>query len=714
MEYTKIDVTKELEKWYVFPDDLSGGHFSGFENRYDASQMRGAFAVGENVQFGGAALPSLRPGSEVVGSEVEASTPVKRAWVYETRNGDQFELKVYGTKLYAWLIGTSTDYFELLSGFTENLDWTFNNIGKTEDATAHCIFSNGVDGGYKFSGAYTTVDSTNYSAGAIRALAINVAGTGYIVGDIITVDAGNTDATYEVLEVGGSGEVVSLECTNPGSGYSVSVGDATTGGTGTGLTVDVDNIGTGYIKKTGDNTFAEDGFDDASLTVPSLNINGTNYTYAGIDGKFAIGIGADPTGEAAGSLVVQTPKEVSGITALQGSVGMAHDGRLHLRLDTKKSIWQYSKLDDPFDFTATPAGDGIGGSKEVEFGGPITAFGKLNKTILCFKKRIIKSLSFEANSTRVDVPVYKTVTSSDDKGTTLGAINQKSTISTPYGIVFITPDKRIVLLTGLTDNSEPEYLILSDPIQPIIDGASFDDASMICVDNILHLSFKSSSDVAANDTVLRGDMTKRTTDSNGTTIPIRWDAPYVGWNVSDWTSVYNSSTGKYDIHAHSSLNGSTYKIIEQKTDNGNGFGATIRTWSEHFGVPQFQKKISNAFVEIRMKENAKPLVTLLYDENGITGQTETQLDGTDQEHRFDNTVYNPIGATPFGSVKIGSQEADIEYDTYRFFIEVNPNVYFFNIALQISTDGEAQDFELVRFGYEIAEVSKEFNPVYLT
>lgn len=706
----KTDDSQELNKWYVFPDDLQGGQFLGYENRKDASQLRGAWVLGQNVKFGGASLPSLRQGYELVGVEDTGSVPVSRAWVFETRAGTQFELKIIGDTLYFELVGTSTEFVSLLTGLTAGTEWTFNNIGKTANATTHCIFSNGVDGGYKFSGAYATLDSTGYTAGAIREKAINAAGTGYVVDEIITVTGGGGNATYKVTSVGGVGDVTGLECTNPGTGYAIAAGVATTASAaGVGLTVDISNVGQGFIKKTGTTTFAEEGFDAPGY----ININGTNYSYSNSDGVFLIAIGADPTGEVAGSLMVQTPVEVSAITAVQGSVGMAHDGRLHLRLETKQDVWNYSKLDDPFDFTAAPAGDGIGGSKEVEFGGPIVSFAKLNKAILCFKKRIIKMLTFEANSTRVDVPVYKTITPADDKGTTLGAVGQKSTVSTPYGVVFLTPDHRLVLLTGITDNNEPKFLVLSDPIQPVFDDGVFDSASIICSDNILLLSFKQDKNSTFNDTVLRGDMTRRSIDSNGETLPIRWDTPYVGWNVNDWTAVEDQTTGKNVVHWHSSINGSTYAITDAKMDSTTGFGGTIRTWSETFGFPQYQKRISNAFVEIRLRENTEFKVAVLYDENGVTSQQEFTLLGTESAHRFLNTVYNPIGASSFGSVKLGSQIENNEYDTYRFFIEINPNVFFYNISMQFSVDGEAQDFELVRFGYELAEVSKVIDRKYL-
>lgn len=630
-EYPQIQTTEDKNAWSIFPDDLNSGTFKGFENRPEISQNRGAFVLGENVKFGGICLPSLRDGYSAIGTEDTGTAPVMRAWVFETRDGVQYELKVVDTKIYYWMVGRSTEWTVLLSGLTANTEWFFANIGKTANATTHCLFSNGVDGVFKWSGAYA-----------------------------------------EVL--------------------------AATANT---------------IQKTGGTFWTAGGFDAATA---SVNVNGSPYQYTGGEGTDTLTtVTPDPlaAGVLPGMLAVQLPVAVAALGSVQGSVGCAHDGRLHMRLETKKSVWDYSKLDDPFDFTAA-ASDGAGWAKEIEMAGPIMTYGKLNKAILCFKKRLIKMLTFGASSTRIDVPTYSTLISTDDKGTTLGAINQKSTFSTPKGLVFVTPDKRLALLTGVTANNEPQYLMLSDPIQPVFDQGDFSDAAGICVNNILWLSFKSSTGVGSNDTVLRGDMTRVSYDSNGQALPIRWDVPYVGWNVNDWTAVFDSVNGRYDVHFHSSLNGSTYKVnYDDKTDNGNGFGSTVRTWAEHFGYPQWQKRMDESFVEIRMKENANITATLLYDEDGVTQRQEYILSGDAAEQRFDSTTYNPIGATPFGSTQMGSQIADNEYDTYRFNLEINPNVYFFNISLQLSSDGDGQDYELVRFGYCIAEVKKDTDRKYL-
>ncbi len=460
-------------------------------------------------------------------------------------------------------------------------------------------------------------------------------------------------------------------------------------------------------------TFTSRGF-YAGTGTTAVSVAGVERTYSGGEGTATLTGVSSTVGINPGDIIVQTPRAVS-FTAgpAVSKVITAHDGRLHARSDIKKSVWNYSKLDNPDDWT-TGANDGDGGTKDVEFGGGIVAFGKLNQTILALKNRIIKSLNFVQSGDRVDIPRYTTLIPADDKSTTLGGVTQRSTFATPYGLVFTTPDKRMVLLTGITANEQPQYVILSELIQPIFDRGIHDDAAGICVDNIIWYAFKSDINSSYNDVVIRGDMTRPSIDSLGRSIPIRWDTPTVGWSVKDWTAVYNPDTGKNEVHWHSALNSSSYKVISEKADNTNSYSCSIRSWAETFGAATRQKLVDRIWVEIRMSENTEVLSTVLYDENGVTGQEEHVLDGDSTRNEFSTAVYNPFGLNPFGSQKFGSEPEAVELPLYRFEIMLKANIRFFNISLQFSTDDPGQNFQIVRFGFRLKELIQETDRKYMT
>jgi len=680
-------------KWVIFPDSLPTQKFIGFQDRDNETILKGAFVLGQNVMFGGDSLPTLRQGFEVIGTEATNATPVQRAWIFETPSGDVFELKAYDTGLYYWLVGVSTEYALLKGGFTAAQEFGFGNIGQI-GVDFYTWFCNGVEPWYQFNGANTTIASvtsntitkngtdawedTGFYNSGTRSIIIKGVEYSYTGGDSSTTLTGvSPDPTGIVLAndlAVQSPRQPSFYVTLPFKAASTGafdVGEIVTGGSSsaTGIVRTVDPYGLFIV------------------------VQPTSGTFQG--GETVTGGTSSATGVLLDYFDQTVGPPISNII-------MAHDGRLHT---TDGSLWDYSHLNDPSDWT-TGNLDGDGGSKDIEFSGSLVSFGKLNKSILAYKNRLIKILQFTQNASRVDVPFYQTLIPADDKGTTLGAINQRSTFSTPKGLVFITPDKRMVLLTGITANDEPEYMFLSDPIQPIFVRGVHDDASGICVDNVIYYSFKQDENSTYNDVVLRGDMTRQSYDKNGVLIPIQWDVPTVGWNVKDWTAIFNQGTGETVIHWHSSTNSNSYAVSVNKTDNNQSFTAIIRSWFETFDYPQFQKTMDYAYLEIEMNPNTQGLVTFLYDENGFTQTQEYTISGDDAANRFDRTDYNPFGANPFGYEKFGSNGLNESMGVYRYIFEVDPNVYFFNLAMQFGVENENNDFRIVRFGFHIKEVKQ--------
>ena len=621
-----ININNQLNDWVYFPEQLLNSRFKGFEDRDEQSQNRGAFVVGQNMTFSSSRIPTMRSGYAVVGSELANATPVNRAWVFETREGIQWELKAYDTFLYAYAPGVTTDFVLLLSGLTAGLTFGYGNVGVLTESTNHTYFCNGTDSFYRFNGAHATVSGSSVNTISIAA------------------------STWTAL---------------------------------------------GFYAATN-----------------KIMINGTEYTYTGGEGTATLtGVTPDPSSVPIGAVAIQSPQILSGGSyPLKGQVVFAHDGRLHAREDIKKSVWAYSKLDNPSDFT-TGSSDGDGGAKEIEMGGPLLAYGNINGAIVGFKSRLLKSLEFIQSGTFVDSPKWTTLVPTDDKGTSLGATNQKSTFSSPIGLVFVTPDKRMVLLTGVTANNEPQYISISDLVQPVFSTGVHDTGSGICVDNTIWYSFKQDITSTFNDVVIRGDLTRQSRTADGKILPVVWDTPYIGWNVNDWTAVRNVTTGHIDVHWHSSINSNTYVITTDKTDNTLPFTSTLRTWAETFGKPYLQKKIDYVYLEVSMSQSTKLLATLLYDEDGVTQSKEFTLLGTDPQI-FDSSVYNPFGANPYGSQMFGSNPTSSSLKRYRYWLETDNNKYFFNLSLQLSAADPGCDFELIRFGYRLTNAPVDIDFKY--
>ena len=688
-EYPEIVAQRSGKpRWWNFPAELPNGEFRGLENRKDASQVRGALVLGQNIKFRDAGLPNLREGFDPVGTEASNATPISRAWIFKTRNNDVFEIKAYDTGLYYWLKDYSTEYALLKGGFTAGLEFGYGNMGESSGGF-YSFFCNGTDPWMEFNGAFATVLSTT-----VNTITMAESGTFTARGFYTTGTRSVTVAGAERTYTGGEGTTT---ITGVSSTVGISAGD---------IIVQTPRAPTFRLflpflaASTGEFVIGETvtGAGGTTATVQRVGADKTYVVVTSPSGSFVPGEALTGATSGATSELAAALDQTLGPPLSQ--IITTHLSRLHCWSSVKKSVWSYSMLDDPFCWTVF-SNDTSGGRKDIDFSGPGTAFGSLNQTIIGYKEGSMTALSFIQSGNRVDVPFYTPLVQADDKSTTLGAINQKSTFSSPYGMISVTVDKKMILLTGITNNNQPDYLILSDPIQPLFTRGNHDDSSGIVVDGVLWYSYKSSEDPTANETVLVGDLRRKTVDGYGNVIPLRWDVPYIGWQINDWTAFPNDSGGSA-IHWHSSLNSNTYVVTpDSKEDNGGSFSATVRTWNEEFGAPSIRKQADRAFVEIRMRTNSIVDATLLLDEEGYTGRIERTMDGTDTENQFGTQLYNPIGATPIGSQKIGSNGEIDDKITMRYYFELKTTMWFFVMALQLSTEIENSDFELVSFGIHI-------------
>ena len=111
-------------------------------------------------------------------------------------------------------------------------------------------------------------------------------GTGYAVGDVLTISTGGTYGKVRVLTVA-AGVVTKLALTQPGLGYTTGTGKATTGGTGSGCTVNIleicrGQLATDFITETSRYAYSTDNlqsvrFVDAPSGSPVLQIHNTSY-----------------------------------------------------------------------------------------------------------------------------------------------------------------------------------------------------------------------------------------------------------------------------------------------------------------------------------------------------------------------------------------------------------------------------------------------------
>jgi hypothetical protein len=195
-------------------------------------------------------------------------------------NGDQFT--VLGTAL-GGTAPTNNATINVTSASAKNTVATFNPASLTTGSIYNLAsYTNlSTSGG---TGTGLKVDATLDQYGFVTAVSVYSPGSGYTVGDTITVLSGYT-----------RGAVTGVSATNQGTGYTTTTNVATTGGTGTGLTLDIvaevaggassttiTSGGTGY---TSANNVTTTGGSGSGLTFYSITASGGVVTQVAIGNK---------------------------------------------------------------------------------------------------------------------------------------------------------------------------------------------------------------------------------------------------------------------------------------------------------------------------------------------------------------------------------------------------------------------------------------------
>jgi len=114
--------------------------------------------------------------------------------------------------------------------------------------------------------------------GSVSTVAVNAAGSGYAVGDVIQISGGGANCRLYVTGCTTAGGVTSVSFKNSGSGYATSTGTATTtiSGTGSGCTINVTAIARTGLITTVINHFLKVG---DTVTIAGSAVAGWNGTY---------------------------------------------------------------------------------------------------------------------------------------------------------------------------------------------------------------------------------------------------------------------------------------------------------------------------------------------------------------------------------------------------------------------------------------------------
>lgn len=158
---------------------------------------------------------------------------VNRKWDITPDNTSQYE--IYGDTDKMRLVGNGSSAMYLYS--VERDLWATGHI--SDSGVARQISATPAAGaGYAPPHEGFGVTSITYSASGILTVAVNAAGSNYVVGDLVTCSTTGTGGQAWVTSIGDTGNVTGLQLASSGSGYSAGSTN-TTGGSGTSLTITI-------------------------------------------------------------------------------------------------------------------------------------------------------------------------------------------------------------------------------------------------------------------------------------------------------------------------------------------------------------------------------------------------------------------------------------------------------------------------------------------
>ena len=386
--------------------------------------------------------------------------------------------------------------------------------------------------------------------------------------------------------------------------------------------------------------------------------------------------------------LAQAPEEFS--TPPKGNIYLVANNRLFISgiASTSQAIY-FSEYGDATNFVgASLVTESTASSPGIfnlgEGGGAVTGMALEEGAIYAFKKPLIYKITLDGDGLYTIVPLKPF----DGKSQTTGATNNQSIFTGGNGLFFITPDKQIMNLSRIPEVDYPQITPISDVIKPTIETAEFASSTGIFFQGRGYISAKSDDDITNNDTIFVW---------NGRVNV--WESPVVGFNPSAFT-IYDDGTGEALYYGDSRV-AQTYKITNTPIDNELGVTSNWRSKQFNFNEPQHLKELDNFYIEGYITDNTELSISLMFDEDGFSQIYTTEFLGTEGDFLFDTTEFNLFGYHPFGYQRFGTSDTA---GLKKFRIYLNKNVRrvpFYNLQLEVASDGLAQDWEVTSFGFKV-------------
>lgn len=619
----------------------------GYQTVTDPSNTdkRLLIAGSQNVLITQQQKVQLRPGYTRLGPANANLTPVRNGWKWDTSTGTKLSQRFYSSILEVYLTtvdGTAINAWTQVSA-------AFSATGKLRPALAQGVSGGGwfdstedidlqlmVQGDenvYEWNGAVAIVSAVSSAIGSIAVLNATPtnAGTGYAVGDVLSITSDGTGATVTVTSVGASGVITGIVIALRGSGYTTGAGKTTSGGSGTGATLNITTIGTGKITKASTTTYAQNRFYGTRNKTVVCVRTGTEYTYTDDASTLEIVGMGDTSALVAGDILIQKVVTSAGPTTTRKNYTIyCFQNQVVLGSEVDELTY-ISKNSSYTDFSySSPRISGEGALLTLD--DPVRAISSLGTYLLVFAGR---SSIFRADYQQITVSTTLAETlrvQKFDVGVNQGALNQECVIPIGNQLAYLTNEVTVRTIDNVQNLTGIDPKTLSNPVKPDFDAETWDP------NNTFGIWYKTTLIFAASATS-RLWMLNFIEDSNGKTQRF-WNPPQILPAGPIFTVDVEDGNGPL-LYTGSNAVPEVYKLFDGFSDAQYPNMDPIDKIAIH-GIAVFAYDHNNArdvlktFDEYAIDGEISPnttdlLLSLKYDFDGATQIIQETINGTDAD-----------------------------------------------------------------------------------
>jgi len=404
-----------------------------------------------------------------------------------------------------------------------------------------------------------------------------------------------------------------------------------------------------------------------------IMINGTEYTYTGGESTDTLtGVTPDPSGEASGSVAIQsiTTKSNKPASGIKNDLIAVLENQVYIGSLTDRQVYK-SKVNDFLTYTfSSPRLTGEGALLTLD--APPTAFIVQEEYLYISAGndqwyRVIFEMSSDLLNETLFVKRLSTTAQE-------GAVSQQAVAKIKNNVVYISKEPTLDTLGRVQDVDTPQATNISDSIKSDFDSYDFSNVDLKYYKNNLYVALPS------EGVVLIYNIAKGFWEAPQT-LPIRRFAIIDG-----------------ELYGHSSNVKETYKLFSTYNDNENPIEAVARFSYQDFGARAVLKNFDEHFTEGYISTGTDLELTLKYDYEGFTAISEFKIEGDDDAILFQPPATAGLGKTSLGKEPLGSTQDEIPALAKFRQKDTTLKQDFFELQVEYKTNQSGARWELLSFG----------------